>query len=536
MNMTLINIKEIKAYSYAVCYSIISIPLALFAETTNSSERIYYNEKGEITNYVCGALSVSWQYDEIGNRICSMKPSITNYYSSNSLNQYTSISNNLGYSANLQYDADGNLTQDHRFKYVWDAENRLTEIRPAIFLNEGIMIKNSYDPFNRRVIKEVLKLVDLDSSQPPSPTNGRLENVYTSIFIYDQTRILLELCTYPDNTTNTNLYHWGADLSGTLDGAGGVGGLLAVTHNQRTFIPLADADGNITAYVSDQGEIVARFHYDPFGETIHESGELKDLFRFRFSTKYLDDETLFYDYGRRFYDPWLGRWLNRDPVGEVDGANLYAMLKNCPISKIEFMGLFEIYTHSRGWGHVGVTDDKKLDYDYGRYHGTYSGKGGLRKGPNVLKTGGAPFKHATYHFNVCPELDKKIRTTLSEKFNSGASVWPQEVLAKFKTKPKPLGTNERYTGSDWTTTDNCMTFTFSAVAGAVRKVMNDPSATQFEKNQAKVLVTLAWNAIWINTPSGVTAMLDRYAAQHNWITKGGQNGNKDDNSCCRSSK
>ena len=41
---------------------------------------------------------------------------------------------------------------------------------------------------------------------------------------------------------------------------------------------------------------------------------------FRFSTKYTDDETDLVYYGYRYYSPALGRWMSRDPIGEVDGA------------------------------------------------------------------------------------------------------------------------------------------------------------------------------------------------------------------------
>lgn len=87
--------------------------------------------------------------------------------------------------------------------------------------------------------------------------------------------------------------------------------------------------------------------------------------------------------GFAYYSSEQGRWISRDPIEEQGGENLYAMVQNCPISKTDFLGLFEIYTHSRGWGHVGITDDSGTTYDYGRYRGTYSGKGGLHAGPNI---------------------------------------------------------------------------------------------------------------------------------------------------------
>ena len=44
-------------------------------------------------------------------------------------------------------------------------------------------------------------------------------------------------------------------------------------------------------------------------------------------------------YKRRFYRPDLGRWLNRDPIEEDGGINLYSLINNNPISGIDYLGL-----------------------------------------------------------------------------------------------------------------------------------------------------------------------------------------------------
>lgn len=238
-----------------------------------------------------------------------------------------------------------------------------------------------------------------------------------------------------------------------------------------------------------------------------------------------------------YYNPEQGRWLSRDPIEEPGGENLYSMVENCPINKVDFLGLFEIYTHSRGWGHVGITDDDGSTYDYGRYRATYSGKGGLHKGPNILKKSStAPNAERTYHFDVCPGLEKKIKASLVSKLNSGSNVWPENVLTKYRVAPSPLSDTERYMGSDWTLTDNCITFTFSALVGAVKSVSEDPKATAREKEQAKILISLAWSAVWATTPDQITSTLDYAASKNDWISAGGGSNEKKDSACCGSSK
>ena len=123
-------------------------------------------------------------------------------------------------------------------------------------------------------------------------------------------------------------YVWGKDLSGTLDGAGGVGGLLATEVGGVWYFPLYDNNGNVTDYVSETGEVVASYAYNAFGRTLSATGSMASVFPFRFSTKYYDAEADLYYYGYRYYSPELGRWLTRDPIEEDGGDNLYAFCGN----------------------------------------------------------------------------------------------------------------------------------------------------------------------------------------------------------------
>ena len=59
---------------------------------------------------------------------------------------------------------------------------------------------------------------------------------------------------------------------------------------------------------------------------------------FQFSTKYEDEESGLLYYGYRHYDPTHGRWLNRDPIEERGGVNLYGMVGNDSMNWIDFLG------------------------------------------------------------------------------------------------------------------------------------------------------------------------------------------------------
>src|SRR5208337_3822316 len=116
-------------------------------------------------------------------------------------------------------------------------------------------------------------------------------------------------------------YVWGLDLSGSPQGAGGVGGLLEVScHGTQTTNTFAahDGNGNVMALVnSADGTLVAGYDYGPFGEVIRATGPMAKANPFRFSTKYQDDESELVCYPYRFYSASTGRWLSRDPIDEL---------------------------------------------------------------------------------------------------------------------------------------------------------------------------------------------------------------------------
>ena len=65
---------------------------------------------------------------------------------------------------------------------------------------------------------------------------------------------------------------------------------------------------------------------------------------FRFSSKYTDNETGLVYYGYRYCQPQTGRWLTRDPIGELSGGHLYSLVRNTPVNSIDPYGLYDVST------------------------------------------------------------------------------------------------------------------------------------------------------------------------------------------------
>jgi RHS repeat-associated protein len=223
------------------------------------------------------------------------------------------------------YDADGDLTGDGRWTYVWDAENRLVQMVPttAVTVPDGAKRKLDfvYDYKGRRIQKSV------------SIWNGTDWTLTVSNrFLYDAWNMVAEL-----NATNNAVirtYLWGLDLSGSLQGAGGVGGLLAISDASkgRHFVSY-DGNGNVMQTVaSADGNISAVYEYGPFGEVLRASGPMAKANPFRFSTKYQDDETDLLYYGYRYYNASTGRWTSCDPFEEVGGDLLLQLTRKQQIA------------------------------------------------------------------------------------------------------------------------------------------------------------------------------------------------------------
>ncbi len=187
---------------------------------------------------------------------------------------------------------------------------------------------------------------------PPTPGANAL-NQYAGIakipasgaatlYLYDGWNCIAEYTGATPAVSKTFL--WGLDLSGSLQGAGGVGGLLSVSQGGSSFYPTFDGNGNVSEYLASDGEVAAHFEYDPFGNTVVDT-DSADQFSYRFSTKPLDFETGLYYYAYRYYDPVTGRWPSRDPIGEDAEPNLYGSVNNDPIDRFDPDGLAPQWHH-----------------------------------------------------------------------------------------------------------------------------------------------------------------------------------------------
>jgi RHS repeat-associated protein len=270
-------------------------------------------------------------------------------------NQLTSVG-----AVNYTYDDNGNLTSQADIHtgtiyYTYDDENQLTSATTGTGANPPYT-SFVYDGLGR--LREQLSYVWYGGSGGGGGSSARMGGAMTQssggggsgsgyqlnggkLYIYDGHRVIQERDT---NNTPTVSYTRGNDFSGSLEGAGGIGGLLARSEgyyagnfSSHAFYH-ADGNGNITYLEDGSQALAASYRYDAFGNLLNSNGPLAGDNTYRFSSKEWIPSVNGYYYLYRFYRPDLQRWLNRDPIQEWGGINLYGFAVNNPMFWVDLFG------------------------------------------------------------------------------------------------------------------------------------------------------------------------------------------------------
>ena len=166
---------------------------------------------------------------------------------------------------------------------------------------------------------------------------------------------------------------------------GNIGGILARTTSSGSSFYGYDGAGNVTTLTDAAGAQVGSYTYDAWGNMVASSGTKAGENPYRFSTK--EQIGGLYSYGFRFYSPGLGRWINRDPIAENGGVNIYAYVDSNPANAVDAWGLASWMTRDRryrfGYGHAFL----KFRYPC---MGTHRLGFGPVSGPNSHPTRGTP--------------------------------------------------------------------------------------------------------------------------------------------------
>jgi RHS repeat-associated protein len=218
----------------------------------------------------------------------------------NGLNQLSTFG-----TSTYSYDANGNtLSGDGTKTYKWDAENRLIEIDYVGTSNKAVF---SYDGIGHRT-------VDAETVS---------------------------------GTTTTTRYLWcGPRICQTRDASDNVlrrdliDGEYNVSSSQK-LVYMQDQLGSVRDVIdATTGNLVQSYDYTSYGAVARSYGSTPTDYQYARLFKHAASGLNMATY--RSLDGNTGRWINRDPIRELGGINLYAYVDTSTINRLDPPGLYTL--------------------------------------------------------------------------------------------------------------------------------------------------------------------------------------------------
>ena len=111
---------------------------------------------------------------------------------------------------------------------------------------------------------------------------------------------------------------------------------LVLVQDNAIYFYSHDFIKNVTEVFDAQGTIAAAYDYSPYGAVTGTGSLVQPV---QWSAEMHDEDFALVYYNYRYYNPRDGRWINRDPIAEKGGWNLYAFLGNSTQDKFDTFGL-----------------------------------------------------------------------------------------------------------------------------------------------------------------------------------------------------
>jgi RHS repeat-associated protein len=288
---------------------------------TTLNEAYSYDELHRLVQFANGtaAQQQAYTYDPLNNRIqqaVGQTSPVISAYQFDAANELTAVhSGSLTgpVTATLTYDTNGNLQSDGTRSYTWDDLDELSQVS-----NGATTVAYAYDALGRRLQKTV------NGTLTQFLNDGdTLYAQYGATWTYPTARYSAMGLDQPVVRGQVNAD--GSDGTAQYYLADGLGSVLAVADS---------ADSNVTSQ-----------RFDPWGNVTAASGVIPQV---GFTGREPDETGLVY-YRARYYNPGLGRFVSRDPIGLQGGINNYAYVGNNPVNYADPSGNCGPFTPLCAW-------------------------------------------------------------------------------------------------------------------------------------------------------------------------------------------
>ncbi len=277
---------------------------------------------------------IQYNMDDDGNRTTVVTTpyggsASTTSYSTNNLNEYTSVGG-----TSQSSDTNGNLTDNGTYLFLYDYKNHIVQVK--LKSSGSVIASYRYDALGRRVEKNVAGTVErhvLSIWNDP----GVVEDLSHVVAVYDGSDNLRQSFVWSDEVDGIRMLEQKDVLDYDTDGN--------TTEVTRSFYH-RNALGSVMEITDmNQGTVVS-YRYDSYGKvTITRAGtpQATDPLgnHWTFTGRFLDEEAGLLYYRARYYDPAVGRFLQRDPIGYRPTPSLFCYVNSNPTGLTDPAGLQE---------------------------------------------------------------------------------------------------------------------------------------------------------------------------------------------------
>ncbi len=232
----------------------------------------------------------------------------------------------------ITYDANGNPLTFDGYNYTWQRGTQLAGIT-----GNGKNISYVYDSQSNRVQKTV--------------------NGVTTNYLYSGDLLMRQ-------TDGTNTIDFQYDANGNVVG---------FVYNGVPYYYLRNLLNDVSGVVDGNGDVVAKYRYDAYGNIIYSTGSMAEINPIRYRGYYYDAETNWYYLESRYYNPEWCRFISPDSLfvagDAITGSNMYAYCNGDPVSNVDPSG-----TSVFDWLKEEIEDavDSYISAAYNRMHNKVS--------------------------------------------------------------------------------------------------------------------------------------------------------------------
>ncbi|AGB41138.1 RHS repeat-associated core domain protein [Halobacteroides halobius DSM 5150] len=250
--------------------------------------------------------TISYEYDATGNRtkkIVDDGTVTTTDYSYDAANQLTAVDGQA-----YSYDQNGNLTANGENSFVYNAKNRLIEVKDS---SDQTIASFTYNHKGKRKSK--------------TTASG------TVYYHYNKQGKLV----YETDENNNIVREYTYDAQGNP---------ATMTHNGETYYYHVNGHGDVMSLTDSSGAVVAEYEYDAWGNIISQSGTMAAENPHRYAGYYYDESTELYYLNARYYNAEIGRFITRDTFQGFEdnpqSLNKYAYCQGNPVMNVDPSGYF----------------------------------------------------------------------------------------------------------------------------------------------------------------------------------------------------